>query len=360
MHQLTVESIIVGMDVHKYAHTAVAMNCLGQKLSDCSFSNDEMDRCVSWLSTLGAKERLLIGLEDTNGNGIHLTNRLHTEGFSLTYVPPVLTDRARKSSVHHEKSDQIDAMRVGKAILTRSEEALPASMSISSLRSSEIRSIDLLLQERTTLVREQTELKNQLHGLLHQYYGNGYRQSNKNIFSAPSLCWYETHLKQHLQDTNGWLAQSIIRRIHRLQLLIQQIAQIGKALQQQSQSIPTVEQIQNKIHGCGPVTACMVIAEIGSITRFATHNQLARYCGSAPVARQSAGSTRVVTDHCGNRKLNRAIHLIALSQIGRRGLPQGQLYYQKKCAEGKSKLWALRCLKRQIVKTIFTVLTTSN
>ena len=353
MSNLTVQSIVVGIDVHKYSHTAVAMDCLGQKISDLSFSNEELENCISWLSALGDRKRVVIGLEDTNGNGLHLTNKLQKEGFYLHYVPPILTDRARKHSVYHVKSDDVDAMRVGKAIITKSEEALPAENIIPNSQGS-IRLIDLLVQERQSLVKEQTALKNQLHALLHQCYGNNYHHDFKNIFSTAALLWYENDLK----DRTNFLTDSILRRIERLKVTQKQIREIDKSLKSKSANLPSVGKLDNQLVGCGLLTACKIMAEIGEVKRFASQDHLAMYAGIAPVKYQSGKSGRYHTNPAGNRRLNQAIHTVALSQIGNQGKKEAKEYYQKKLTEGKSKLWALRCLKRQIVKSIFEILLT--
>jgi hypothetical protein len=53
----------------------------------------------------------------------------------------------------------------------------------------------------------------------------------------------------------------------------------------------------------------------------------------------------------GNRQLNRAIHIIALTQ--RRCEPQAQAYYAKKRAAGKTARAAMRCLKRRLVDVLY-------
>jgi transposase len=179
MHLVGKDSIIVGIDVHKYAHQAVALGCFGEELGALAFSNDEIQKCIDWLGNLGKKEDIIVGLEDVNGLGIHLTRELQTAGFSLRYSPAVYTERERKHSTQRDKNDYLDAKRVGKVILTKSEETLPATHIVPQ---EIIRTLDLLLQERDELVKEQTALKNQLHGLLHQYYGNSYKQTFRNLF----------------------------------------------------------------------------------------------------------------------------------------------------------------------------------
>ena len=53
----------------------------------------------------------------------------------------------------------------------------------------------------------------------------------------------------------------------------------------------------------------------------------------------------------GNRKLNYALHMVAVCQA--RSDARGGIYYGKKIAEGKSRKEALRCLKRRISDAVF-------
>lgn len=319
-----------------------------------SFTNDQLQQCSDWLHTLVPEKDIstvIVGLEDTNGHGVHVAHFLRKQGFELKYIPAILTQRERKHSVHHDKSDYLDAMRVGKVIITKVSETLPAS-DILAQQPSYIRELDLLLQERTELVREQTALKNQLHVLFHQHYGNSYKKEFKNIFSADSLAWY----KQDLSNTTSSVGASIKRRIERLLLTQTQIRDITRQIQISPKTILEVQTLTEHIVGCGTLTACKIVSEIGIISRFHSKASLAKYSGIAPVKHQSSNSNRYYINSGGNRKLNQAIHTIALSQIGIAGYQPAKEYYQKKLKEGKSKLWALRCLKRHISNKVFIVL----
>jgi transposase len=53
----------------------------------------------------------------------------------------------------------------------------------------------------------------------------------------------------------------------------------------------------------------------------------------------------------GNRKLNYALHMVAICQA--RSDARGGAYYRKKIVEGKSRKEALRCLKRCISDAVF-------
>lgn len=366
-NQLTYDSIVVGMDVHKYAHTACAMNILGHEISQLEFDNDQLDSCISWLNSLGKRSDIIVGLEDIHGHGFSLSRSLSKSGFNLRFVQPVLTKRERVHSVHREKSDYLDAKRVGKVILNKIEETLPADPIVADDQKS-IRLIDLHLQERSGLVKEQTAVKNRLHVLLHQHYGNDYRKDFSDIFSVKALNWYKRSLSHSESRLNklgnksrdehlSYLSESIIRLIKRLSMTVSQIKDIERILNDLAKQRKDTRILKESIHGCGYLTACKVMAEIKTIKRFKTESELARYGGFAPVRSESAGKRRYHTDKHGNRKLNRAVHTIAISQIGKASLPEAEVYYRKKISEGKSKLWAIRCLKRKIVKYIFFLLT---
>ena len=54
----------------------------------------------------------------------------------------------------------------------------------------------------------------------------------------------------------------------------------------------------------------------------------------------------------GNRRLNHALHLAAVTQI-RHPHSEGRAYFDRKVAEGKTKKEALRALKRQLSNAVY-------
>lgn len=358
MNTLNERSIVVGVDVHKYSHTAVAMDSWGKERDKLEFSNDTLVLYTSWLTSLGSKEDMVVGLEDVNCYGTHMVEELRKEGFHIRYVPAILTERERKSSTKQSKSDYVDAKRVGKVILSKFEETLPAKESIANEAELQTaQTLDLLLMERRDLVKEKTILKNQLHALLHQYYGDHYSDAFKKPFNDKAIVFYRTDLGQHAVEEKKILATSIVRRINRLVLVEKQIVGISGELSVIGKSSKEVLALTNTIHGCGMVTACSIMAELTTIKRFKSKDNLASYAGVSPREHSSGRKNKLHTNPFGNRRFNRSLHTIALSQIACKGDPEGKEYYQKKLKEGKTKLWALRCLKRQISKRVFHILT---
>jgi transposase len=147
-------------------------------------------------------------------------------------------------------------------------------------------------------------------------------------------------------DTRTFVSRSILRRFKRLEIIMSQAKELLALIAQTGEVLPAVQRLQT-LNGCGVLTAVKIVVEIGDLRRFQTEAKLAKHAGIAPIQSQSGKKNRYHTNPFGNRKLNKAVHTIALSQIGESGNGESKTYYQKKLAEGKSKLWALRCLRRE-------------
>lgn len=358
-------SVVVGVDAHKFSHTAAALDAWGQELDRLDFSNDSLPDCLNWLRALGKREDMIVAVEDANSYGSRLVSALAKENFSVRSVPAVLTERDRKHSAQRDKSDYEDAKRVAKVILTKYEQTLPIMASIAKPGElAQATELNLLLNERRDVVKQQTILKNQLHVLLHRYYGDHYADNFRKVFHAKSLAFYLADLSvaEVIVDTSGiWedkmlLAQSIVRRIERLKLFERQSGTMLKQIYRVGETSSAALALYEHIHGCGLLTACAVMAEIVTINRFKGKEQLAKYAGIAPILKSSGSHNRLRTNPFGNRLLNKALHTVALSQIAIKGDDRGKVYYQRKLTEGKTKLWALRCLKRQLCNLVFQIL----
>jgi transposase len=109
------------------------------------------------------------------------------------------------------------------------------------------------------------------------------------------------------------------------------------------------------LFGVGPVIAAMIIGDVRHVSRFPGRDHFAAYNGTAPIEVSSGGRKVYRLSRRGNRRLNHAIHMVAITQIRYRH-SEGRAYHDKKLAEGKTSKEALRCLKRQISDAIFACL----
>jgi len=102
------------------------------------------------------------------------------------------------------------------------------------------------------------------------------------------------------------------------------------------------------------LTAAKLVGEIAGIDRFASDAKLARAAGVAPIPASSGRRDRQRLDRGGNRQLNCALHRLAVTKG--RWDPESAAYLARKQAEGKTRMDALRCLKRHLARRIYQLL----
>ena len=107
-----------------------------------------------------------------------------------------------------------------------------------------------------------------------------------------------------------------------------------------------------ELFGVGPIVACLVMGYSGDMARFASRHDYAAYNGTAPVEMSSGGRIAHRLSRRGNRRLNYAIHMAAVAQI-RHLDSEGRAYFDRKIAEGKTKMEALRALKRRVSDAVY-------
>ena len=104
------------------------------------------------------------------------------------------------------------------------------------------------------------------------------------------------------------------------------------------------------------MTAAKILARTGPISRFRSPAAFASYCGVAPIEVSSGDVQRHRLSRSGDRQLNYALHVMAITQI--RYESPGKTYYQRKRAAGKSHREALRCLKRRLADAVYRTMIT--
>ena len=108
-----------------------------------------------------------------------------------------------------------------------------------------------------------------------------------------------------------------------------------------------------EIVGVGrPIIAGLIIGYTGDVHRFATAGHFAAYNGTAPIEFSSSGRTVHPLSRRGNRTLNHAIHMIAVTQIRNAG-SEGRVFYDNKLAARRTPREAMRSLKRHISNRVF-------
>ena len=333
--------IVIGVDVHKHSLSAVAVDELGRQLD--ALETSESVALLVWSKRLG--RRRLWALEDCRHVTRDLEQTLQRHRQRLVRVPPRLTAPERSRGRSRGKSDLIDALAVARAALREPDLDSPRPQEAA------LRELKLLVDHRDDLVDERRRCQQRLRWHLHEL-DPALQVPLGALDRAVWLDRIDRQLARRTKTTQVRIARELLGRCRGL---TRSISDLERELHTRTSSIaPRLLQLS----GCGPLSAAKLLCEIGPIDRFRTDAQLARHAGVAPLDASSGKHQRHRLDRGGNRQLNCALHRIAVTQG--RVHPPARAYLERKQAEGKSRREAIRCLKRQLARTVYTTLRTES
>ena len=105
------------------------------------------------------------------------------------------------------------------------------------------------------------------------------------------------------------------------------------------------------LNGIGPSGAARRLVEVGDITRFPDRDHFASWNGTAPIDASSGDQVRHRLSRAGNRQINRTLHIMATVQL--RNPTEGRRYYDRRKADGKTSMEAMRALKRRLSNIVY-------
>jgi transposase len=106
-----------------------------------------------------------------------------------------------------------------------------------------------------------------------------------------------------------------------------------------------------RLNGIGPSGAARLLGDIGDVSRFPTPAHFASWNGTAPLDASSGEQTRHRLSRAGNRRINRTLHIMAVVQL--RHDTDGRRYFDRRVAEGKTPMEAMRALKRRLSNVVY-------
>jgi transposase len=330
-------AVMIGVDPHKASHTAAAIGPdeepLGQVRIPASVS--QAGQLVAWAA--GWAERTW-AVEGATGLGCLLAQQLVAAGERVVDVQPKVAARVRLlASGNTSKNDANDARSVAVAALRSPAARLVAAEDHTAV-------LKVWSKRYRDLGRARTQVACRLHAVLADLVPGGF---GKEITagqaagllqaitpSSPAAAARCEIAAEFLADLRRLDAQ---RRGTRAKLAAA-VAASGTTLTQ--------------IFGVGPVIAAAILGAVGDAARFSDRDRFAAYNGTAPIEVSSGERKIHRLSLRGNRRLNHAIHMAAVTQI-RHAHSEGRAYFEKKIAEGKTRKEALRALKRQLSDAIY-------
>jgi transposase len=298
-------------------------------------SGTQLEQLLAWAQRF---EKRTWAVEAAGGWGYLVSQQLAEAGEEVLDVPATLAARVRLLGTgRSNKNDPNDARSVAIA-------AMRAPNLAGVERSDHAGVLRLLAKRNLDLGRSRNRTANRLHALLAELVAGGI-PSEINASSAQRVL-DTVAPRSPIEAARKSLALEHLDDLRRLDDQMRESkARIKTAVAASSTRL-------TELFGVGPVVAAMSIGYAGDVRRFRSRHHFASYTGTAPIEVSSGGRVVHRLSRRGNRQLNHAIHIAAISQIRHRH-SEGRAYYERKLAEGKTKKEAIRSLKRRISDAIY-------
>jgi len=311
--------VIIGTDVSKLtldhaiktseAHLKTANNPKGYR------------EWLKWALGYGNKEDLWVVMEHTGYYSYQFELFLHEQEILYTKVSAL--EIKRSVGLVRGKSDKVDAFTISRYGWMRREE-----LQVQKVPAVLITELKDLITLRDKLVRERS----------------GYKARLKEQHAT------RKYAKVHIQN------RIPLRRIKQLTEDIKEVEAAIKSIINQSEAVQENYKLLTSIKGVGFVTAAYMIAYTDNFQKFASSRQFSCYAGVVPFEHSSGTSIRGKSrvSHYANKKAKRLLNLAASVAIQHN--KELKQYYQRRVAEGKSKMSALNIIRNKLVDRMFAVI----
>ena len=411
MKNNVLSTLFIGIDVSSKTNVLCALDFEGNKLLNLKALNNQpgaesiLESIIECLNSNSLKYAV-IALESTSFYSTHIANFLASNELLLAYNPlvyclnPKTIANYRKTFVDMDKTDPLDAYiiadfaRCGRitskpwrgaqflALQRLTRHRLHLIEGITREKAYMLSNIYLKFSELAVLDKENQPFSDTYgatsSAILTEYLSlddityssiedlvEFIKQKSKNRFSDPkktAQVLQKTARDSYRLDKVLYepLNVAIASSFNVVKALENEVKAIDKAIEKNIKGInPTEYQSLISIPGIGPVLASGILAEIGTITSFDSHDALAKYAGLTWRVNQSGNyssdDTRMTKT--GNKYLR--YYLIEAANSVKNHVPEYKEYYYKKYGEVTihQHKRALALTSRKLVRLIFGLLT---
>jgi len=406
-----ISTLFVGIDVSSKQNVLCALDFNGNKLLNLKALNNQPGAESILKSIIGclnsnALKYVVIALESTSFYNTHIANFLSSNEELLYFNPlvyclnPKTVANYRKSFIDMDKTDPLDAYviadfaRCGRitskpwrgaqflALQRLTRHRLHLVESITREKAYMVSNIYLKFSELAVLDKEDKPFSNTYGvtsaAILTEFLSLDeityspveelvafVREKGKNRFSDPEKT--AKLLQKAARDSYRLdkvlyepLNVAIASSFNVIRALESEVKAVDKAIEKNIRGLNTSEyQSLKSIPGIGPVLASGILAEIGTIASFDSHNALAKYAGLTWRVKQSGDYTSDETrmTKTGNKYLR--YYLIEAANSVKYQVTEYNTFYSKKYGEVTKHQHkrALALTSRKLVRLIFSLLT---
>jgi transposase len=328
----------IGWDAHKQYSVFVALDEKG-KFSPAWRVNHEGDEVGRHLEALPPGSRIAI---EATGACYWLVDEMSAHGHKPVLAHPL---ESKKRMGKTKKTDRLDAR--GLAVLLRNG-TLPEVW----IPPAEVRDQREPMRLRMSLVRNRTQLKNRIHGVLTRF---NVQVPASDLFGSQGRQMLEPELKRLPEHTR----ESVRQALRVLDFLAGEIEKAEKRIATMLEGNEAAR-LLDSLPCVGPILSAVLALEIGRIERFPCPGQLASYAGLVPRVHASGGHTRMgPVGRDVNRTLKwafvEAASLIAMHGAKHPGSHAARLY--QRVRERKNHQKAVVAVARHLAEAAWAVLT---
>lgn len=329
-------SVMIGIDPHKGSHTAVVVNPDEVVIDETRVraTGNQVRELQEWAS--GYQDRCW-AVESARGMGYLVSQQLVGAGERVIDVPAMMASRVRLlGSGKSQKNDPNDARSVAIAALRHATLAMVRG-------DDHTRVLGLLAKRHRDVARLKNKAACRLHALLMELTPGGLA-TEMTVNKANALL-------ATIEGTDEVTRQRVVIATELVDDVERFETQMRASKKRIRDAVTASGTSLCDIRGVGPIGAAIILGAVGDIARFPTPAHFASYNATAPIDASSGERKRHRLNPRGNRKLNHALHIAAVSQLRYPG--EGRDYYDKKVAEGKTSKEAIRALKRRISDVVY-------
>ncbi len=339
---------VVGVDTHARTHVYAMVDATNGALVDSqSFPTTTagINRAIAWVGRrAGGDADTLWAIEGAASYGAIVAGAVAALGFPVAEAPRMDTRKNRGVG----KSDTLDAHRIAVATL-----AIPvAKLRHPRLNEGIRQGLRILVAARKSMAKDRTRSVNALNALVRSNeLGVDARKKLK-----PTQIQEISRWRERVEELSVQIARAeAVRLAKHIEDLTEQLVANRtqlEALVKVSEAAPLLEET-----GFQAVTAAKCFVAWSHEGRVRSEAAFASLAGVNPIPASSGNTTRHRLNRGGDRALNSALHMAAISRMIHH--EQTREYVAKRRAEGKTDKEIRRCIKRYLARRVFRILTAS-